>query len=313
VTHPHWATRDNRLLMFATNVASRYLVMLAVAVIGLVVLPINLKYLGKEDYGLWMLSASAATYFSILELGYGGAIVRYVAEFRARKDAQALNETLSTMFFVFSAMGALVYLLAVGASFLLPYIFNLDAEQARTGQIVFLIIAVNISLHFVFSIFGGVINGFERYYLNNVAGGVSTIVAAVVNVAVLMLGYGLVELVAATTLVRIVPYWFYRHNAYKVFPEMEISLRHFRRERLRALTGFSIYHEHRRRRCVYGCPAVGRCARQDDEPDPQLPGAGSRLAQRGWRGRGTAAAAAEGDTVPAGHLGVSLRHRRRGR
>ena len=241
MTQAHWARRDNRLLVLATNVASRYVVMLAVAVIGLVVLPINLQYLGRAEYGLWMLTASVVTYFSVLELGYGGAIVRYVAEFRARKDAAALNETLSTMFYVFSGIGVLVYLLAIGFSFLLPYIFNLDAAQARTGQIVFLIIAVNISLHFVFSIFGGVINGFERYYLNNIAGGVSTILAAVVNVAVLMLGYGLVELVAATTLVRIVPYWFYRYNAYKVFPELEISLKHFRRERLRDLTGFSIY------------------------------------------------------------------------
>ena len=63
----------------------------------------------------------------------GHLSVHYVAEFRARKDAAALNETLSTMFYVFSAIGAVVYLLAIGVSFLLPYIFNLDPAQARAA------------------------------------------------------------------------------------------------------------------------------------------------------------------------------------
>jgi O-antigen/teichoic acid export membrane protein len=237
----YWQLRENRLLIFARNLASRYVLMVAIALIGLLVLPINLKYLGSTDYGLWMLVASVTGYFSVLELGYGGAVVKYVAEFRAKKDAQALNETLSTMFYVFSGIGILVYLVAIAVSFALPHIFNLDAAQARTGQIVLLIIAINVSLHFVFSVFGGLINGFERYYINNVVGGSFIVVTGIVNVAVLWLGFGLVELVVATTLVRLIPYWIYRYNAYKVFPELHISLKHFRRARLRELTGFSAY------------------------------------------------------------------------
>jgi O-antigen/teichoic acid export membrane protein len=62
-----------------------------------------------------------------------------------------------------------------------------------------------------------------------------------VNVAVLLAGYGLVALVAATVSVRIVGYLIYRLNAYRIYPELEISWALFRRSRLREVTGFSIY------------------------------------------------------------------------
>jgi O-antigen/teichoic acid export membrane protein len=236
-----WHREDNAFLTFARNVSTRYLAIVVNAIVGLLVLPINIHYLGKSAYGLWMLTASITTYFSALELGYGGAVIKFVAEYRAKKDARALNEILSTLQYVFSAMGVLAYLIALVVAWQLPRIFNLDPDQVNIGRIVLLIIATNITLHFMSAVYGGVVNGFQRYYLNNVIGTVATIAGAIVNVAVLWLGYGLIELVAATTIVRMAPYYLYRRNARMVFPELRISLGLFRRERLKELTSFSVY------------------------------------------------------------------------
>src|SRR5207253_1067517 len=62
-----------------------------------------------------------------------------------------------------------------------------------------------------------------------------------VNVAVLSLGYGLVELVIATTAVRVLTYWVYRANAYRVFPGLSLKPSLFRRARLREVTSFSVF------------------------------------------------------------------------
>lgn len=238
---PGWPTRDGRVVTFAWNLASRYTLIVATALLGVVVLPFNLRYLGESDYGLWMLVASVTTYFSVLELGYGGAIVRFVAEYRTRNDARALNEILSTMFYVFSGMGVLAYGAAIVVAVLLPYIFTLEPGQVAIGRTVLLIIALNVALHFVFSVYGGVINGFERYYVNNIVGGAFNIGAALVNLIVLWLGFGLVELVGATTAMRVAPYFFYWRNAHVAFPELSIRRAYFRKERLRELTGFGLY------------------------------------------------------------------------
>ena len=241
MTSAAWHVREQGLTTFARNVGTRYALIIVNALIGLVVLPYNVSHLGKGDYGLWMLVASLTTYFTIIELGYGGAVVRFVAEYKARKDAGALNEILSTMFFLYCAMGVGCYLLAAAGAALLPHVFNLTPEQVRTGRIVLLIIAVQVSLYFPFSVFGGVINGFERYYVNNVVATGFNIATAIVNVVVLWLGYGLVELVVATTLMRVMPLWFYRANAYSVFPDLQLRWSLFRWSRLREVTGFSAY------------------------------------------------------------------------
>lgn len=236
-----WHRDESLLLTFVRNVSTRYLALVVSTVVGLLVLPINLRYLGESAYGLWMLTGSITAYFSVLELGYGGAVIRFVAEYRAKRDARALNEILSTLFTVFTLMAVLTYVIALVVAWFLPSIFNLEPSQVSTGRTILLIIAANVSLHFVIAVYGGVVNGFQRYYLNNVIGAASMVVGALVNVAVLWMGYGLIELVAATTFVRMAPYYLYRRNARAVFPELQLSFRLFRKERLREVTGFSIY------------------------------------------------------------------------
>jgi O-antigen/teichoic acid export membrane protein len=225
----------------ARNIATRYLAIVIDALIGVVVLPFTIRHLGTSAYGLWMMTTAVTAYFTVLQLGYGGAIVKFVAEFRAKRDAQALNEVVSTMFFVYAAIGVVTYVLAMTVAFFLPRLFNFEPGQAPIGQIVLLITAVQIALYFPFSVYGGVVNGFERFYVNNVVGTISNIAAAAAQVLVLYSGYGLVEVVVATTTCRTLPFLVYRFNAHRAFPELHIRLAYFRRERLADLTGFSAY------------------------------------------------------------------------
>lgn len=41
--------------------------------------------MGQSEYGLYALVASVITYLTILDLGFGNAIIRYTAQFRAEK------------------------------------------------------------------------------------------------------------------------------------------------------------------------------------------------------------------------------------
>jgi O-antigen/teichoic acid export membrane protein len=235
------AAQERQLVTVARNISTRYLAILAETVIGLVMLPFNLRHLGAAEYGLWILLGSITIHFSVLDLGYGGALVKFMAQYRAHRNARALNEIASTLFFIFAGVGIVAYLAIAGIAFNLEHVFNLTPEQARTGGWVLLIIGVHVCLNFPFSVFGGVISGFQRYDANNIVAIGMSIAVAAVNVAVLLAGYGLVTLVAATVSVRIGGYLIYRLNAYRIYPELEISWALFRRSRLREVTGFSIY------------------------------------------------------------------------
>lgn len=237
-----WApNRERELETVARNISTRYMAIAVEMIIGLVMLPFNLAHLGAAQYGLWVLLGSVTIHLSILDLGYGGAIIKFMAQYRAHRDSRALNEIASTMFFIFAACGLLAYGVAAALAFNLDHIFQMTAQQAETGQWILLIIGVHVALNFPFSVYGGVTSGFQRFDINNIVAIVVAVAAAVVNGVVLLAGHGLIALVAATTAVRVFGYYIYRLNALRIYPQLRIHPSLFRKSRLREVTSFSVY------------------------------------------------------------------------
>ena len=245
MTHPSdakiWGPPDRPLELVARNVSTRYLAIFVDGVLGLMLLPYNVSHLGPSAYGLWALTASITWFFGVLDLGYGGALVKFIAQYRAWRDRNALNEILSTIGVVFTAIGALCLIVTAVLAWRVDHLFNIDPEQTETARNVLLITGSYLSVRFAFAIFGSVVYGFQRYYLNNaVSIGISLAVAAV-NVGVLGAGHGLVTLVASTTAVRLLSLGLFTWNAYRVYPGLSVRPSLFRRSRLQEVTGFSVY------------------------------------------------------------------------
>ena len=237
-----WApSRDRQFATVARSASAQYLALVTDMAIGLATLPLNLAYLGKASYGLWVLLGSLTTHFSLFDLGFSGATVKFIAQYRARGDRQALNEIASTIFFTFALIGLLAYGAVALVSFHLDALFAISLEQATIGHSVLLIIGVQIALNFPFSVFGAVVAGFQRHDINSVASIVAGIATAAVNIGLLFAGYGLVAIVTGTTAVRVLALLAYRANAYRVYPELQIRPGLVRRARLREVTGFSVY------------------------------------------------------------------------
>ena len=152
-----WGSDDRQLARVARNVTTRYVAIAMDGLIGLVLLPFNVHHLGQAAYGLWMLTASMTTYFSVLDLGFGGSIVKFVAYYRAKRDARGLNEIASTLFVIFGVVGLVAYGVFVALAFNIGRVFAITPDQAATGRALMLVIGVYVSLGFPFSIFGGII------------------------------------------------------------------------------------------------------------------------------------------------------------
>src|SRR2546421_3442529 len=229
---PHvWGPPDRPLELVARNVSTRYLVILVDGIIGLMMLPFNVSHLGRSAYGLWALTTSVTWYFGVLDLGYGSALVRFIAQYRAWRDRTALNQILSTIGIVFAGLGILCFFVTALLAWRIASLFNIEPGQVRTAQRVLLITGAYLSVRFPLAIFGSVVYGFQRYYLNNTVSIGTSVVIAIVNVAVLGTGHGLVALVAATTTVRVLSLGLFAWNAYRVFPGLQVRPSLFRRAR----------------------------------------------------------------------------------
>ena len=227
--------------LYGRNVITEYIALALNLGLGFLLLPFNVHHLGQSTYGLWVLATSVTSYFSILDLGYGSAQVKFVAQYRALSDANAINEVASTIFFLFLGIAVPAYVVAAGVAWQLDSVFQLGPEQAATGRAVLLIVSINVALTFPFSVYGGIVNGFQRYYVNHLIDIATSLCVAVANVMVLMAGGGVVTLVAITTAVRLLALIAYRQSAHKAFPLLDIRWRYVRKMRLHEVTAFSIF------------------------------------------------------------------------
>ena len=234
-----WGRDVAGLPQLVRNVGTRYAVVGVDAAIGALLLPFNISHLGSAGWGLWILTSSLNTYFAAIDLGYGGSLTRFVAQYRARRDREAINEILSTVGLVLCGLAVAVLAGFAAAALFVDSLFKLDAGQIATARALVLLNGLQVAVGLPFSIYGGVVNGFQRYDLNSRLAVVNSVAVAIVNVVVLLAGGGLVGLVAATTTVRLAFFGLNRWNAHHVFPGLSVGLSQFRRARLREVSGYS--------------------------------------------------------------------------
>src|SRR5262249_14729654 len=148
---------------------------------------------------------------------------------------------VSTIGLVFAGLGGFCFLVTAVLAWRIGSLFNIEPDQLRTAQQVLLITGGYLAVRFPLAIFGAVVYGFQRYYLNNAVSIATSLVIALVNVGVLSAGHGLVALVATTTTVRVLALGLFAWNASRVFPGLQVRPSLFRRSRLQEVTGFSVY------------------------------------------------------------------------
>ena len=235
-----WGLPDRPLELFARNVSTRYLAVFIDGSLGLAMLPFNMSHLGPSAYGLWALTTSVTCLFGMLDLGYGGALVKFIARYRAWRDRAASNEMLSTVGLVFVALARRRSgngRARLRTSIAVQHRARADAHRTMRADDRRHLPQRQVSV----IIYGAVVYGFQRYYRNNaVSIGISLAVAAV-NVAVFGAGHGLVGLVAATTAIRLVPLGLYRAERVAGLPGSADPTLLVSPRRLREVTGFSLY------------------------------------------------------------------------
>lgn len=221
------------------NVSSQWLMLGAQIVISLLMAPFLLSRLGEEGYGVLSLISDLVGYSGVLYFGLGAAIVKFVAEHHAQDDQDAVNETVSTIFSVYLAVGVACLLVAAALAVPLPSLFKISPGYANEARAMLLMMGVALAAQFPGSVYGGVIMGLQRYDIMNTYL-FALLLARSAAVVALVLRY---PSAAAVTAVSLGSFVFEQllamYYARKLMPGLRVSLRLYRRSRLGVLFSFS--------------------------------------------------------------------------
>ena len=209
---------------------------------GIFLMPFTVHHLGQAEYGLWMLVGSMTYYFQLLDMGYGNGIVRHIVAADRQGDIDGVNRIASTFVCVYGVIGlAACAAIAALIVWVVPRFPHLTPDDVRTAQLLMAILGTRVALGFPMTVFGAVTNARQGFVLNNGVAIVAILTNALLTYVVLELGYGLIALVTATTLVNILGYGGYAWTAKRVFPELRIRARYFSRRHWREVTTFSVF------------------------------------------------------------------------
>jgi len=85
-------------------------------VVRLVVIPLSLKLLGTEKYGLWLTIGSLVSWGGIADLGFSPGLVNVVAGASGQADRKIMLRHISTAFAAYGALAGLLALAVLAAS-----------------------------------------------------------------------------------------------------------------------------------------------------------------------------------------------------
>ena len=135
------------------------------ALIGLLYTPFLLRMLGKSEYGLYSLAASVIAYLTVLNLGFGDAIVRYTAKFRAEGKKEEQYEMFGMFFLLYLVISLMAFIVAMIMVWNVDAIFdaNMTTGEVSRMRIILLLMAFNLAFTFPMSIWGSIISAYENF------------------------------------------------------------------------------------------------------------------------------------------------------
>ena len=186
------------------NVGSSWFALGVNVLVGLFLSPYILHRLGDDAFGLWVLIFSVTGYYGLFDLGIRSSIIRYVSKYTAVDDREQLNGIINTALFSYGGVGLLCLVITAIGAFYVDSIFKVPASFLSTARLLFLMVGTAVSLGFPLGVFGGILEGLQRFYLLNTTSLTSTVCRAVLIVIALRHGYGLLMVAFITVALPLV-------------------------------------------------------------------------------------------------------------
>ena len=181
----------NRSSRFISGVGASYIGLGANIAYSLAIVPIGLYYLGKDQFGLWMLLVQIATYLSFIELGIFGASARILIDYQDDKNGSAYAQVVTTAWAVLVVQAAIM---AVASWLLAPLIvaaFNIPPPLHDIAISLFVFLGLSTALATCFKVFSAILYANQRIDLVVLLTALQLILGLVVVWPLLSAGYGL--------------------------------------------------------------------------------------------------------------------------
>ena len=136
---------------------------------GLVVVEFILSILGKADYGVYKTMGSLTNSLMVLDLGLGGTVMRYIANYIAENKKEKIKSFVSMATIEACIIMIAISLISVILFFNIEIIYraSFSAYEIKLAKQIFIVLAIMIVLHIFDNLLNGIITGYNDFLFAN--------------------------------------------------------------------------------------------------------------------------------------------------
>jgi O-antigen/teichoic acid export membrane protein len=186
------------------NVSSSWFSLGINILVGIFLSPFILHHLGNVAYGAWVLAFSVTGYYGLFDLGIRSSIIRYVSTYSASHDVQGLTRLINTSLALYTVISMVAMIITLVLSVAADSIFRIPPDLVVTARWLLLMVGAAVSFGFPAGVFGGALEGLNRFYVVNLTNLTSTLLRAILIILALTHGYGLLMVAFITVVLPLV-------------------------------------------------------------------------------------------------------------
>lgn len=207
---------------------------------GLIYTPWMVRQIGQSDYGLYTMVTSLITYFT-LDFGFGGAISKFIAQYRAEKKEKEIGNLLGLVYKFYFVLDILIFIvLTIVFCFMQNIFISLTAEELEKCRVIFVIVGAFTLISFPCTTFNGILIAYEKFIVMKICDLMSKILIVFLMVIFLLMGYRLYVLVIINSGVQLFIN-IIKYITVKKSVKQKVDFKYFNVKLLKTVFSFSIW------------------------------------------------------------------------
>ena len=182
-----------------------YVSMIVSIVVQLLYTPILITKLGQSEYGLYSLISSIIGYLTILDLGFGNALIVYTAKYRAQKKYSEEKKLHGMFKVIFKIIAIISVFIGIILYFNVHNIFgnSMSLIELEKAKIMMIILTINLAFTFCFTIYSSIITAYEKFVFQKILAILNVLSKPLLMIPLLFLGYKSISMCIIITVINI--------------------------------------------------------------------------------------------------------------
>lgn len=182
-----------------------YITIIVNTLVQLLYTPLLIRMLGQSEYGLYSLVSSIIGYLTVLDLGFGNAIIVYTAKYRAEGKIEEEKKLHGMFKIIFMIIGVITGLLGLVLFLNVNNLFGntMTNSELHKMRVMMLILAFNLMITFSFSIYSSIISAYEKFIFQKIMALLNSLLKPLIMIPLLFLGYKSITMCIIITIVNV--------------------------------------------------------------------------------------------------------------